>query len=324
MNAEYSLFTQSEQYANFYQQMGEEYWIVLSMHNHNVVGGALVVSTHARRGSFLYVPYGPVMSEDAPNGTMSEILSAMKRVAVDERYDFVRVSPFLKNGENASVIFRKAGFIKSPMHVLAEHTWLLDLNPSIDELFASMKKNHRNLIRRCEQKGVTVTMHTDKDAVDRLNNMHDKVAARHGFGRFPRTYIEKEFQALKVGGHSVIFEARLSNGKLDSTAMIVFYGGMASYRHSASRNLDKKLPSSYAIQWEVIKESKKRGCSRYNFWGIAPAGAGSNHPFYGITHFKTGFGGERLDLLPCHDLPITKKYYLTYLLDLFRKVKKKF
>ena len=111
---------------------------------------------------------------------------------------------------------------------------------------------------------------------------------------------------------------------MDASAIIIFYGNMAAYRHSASLQLDKRLPTSYLIQWEAIKEAKKRGVMWYNFWGIAPEGASSKHPFFGITHFKKGFGGSHMELLPCFDIPLKMRYYLTRYFEFFRSIKRGF
>ena len=99
---------------------------------------------------------------------------------------------------------------------------------------------------------------------------------------------------------------------------------MSAYRHSASLNKNPKLPSSYLIQWEAILESKHRNKKYYNFWGIAPNDSKKSHPFAGITHFKKGFGGFQKNLLHCQDLPITKKYYITFIIEMARKIKRGF
>ena len=76
---------------------------------------------------------------------------------------------------------------------------------------------------------------------------------------------------------------------------------------------------SYFLQWQIIKEAKNRGIKYYNFWGIAP-NDNPNHRFAGVTMFKTGFGGERIDWLHAHDLPISNKYWLTYLFESGRRI----
>ena len=208
--------------------------------------------------------------------------------------------------------------------MLAETTWLLDLSPQAEDLLKAMNKNHRNLIRRCERDGVIIKSFTDKKALEQFNVLHDETAKRHHFVRFSDSYVEKEFEAFSKEKQAVVFHAYLPDGRLDAAAVVYYYKHMASYRHGASLMLDKKHPSSYALQWAALNEGKKRGVRYYNFWGIAPKGADKKHPFFGITHFKKGFGGEEKELTPCQDLPISCRYWITWAIETIRRIKRGF
>lgn len=320
---EQTLFTQYSQYGKFYETLGEKTWIVGAYNGDELIGGSLVVSVHAKRGNFLFLPYGPII--DYENDTaFADLIKFIYDLAKKEKNDFVRVSPFIDNIKKHKELFAKNGFRKAPIHMLAETTWLLDLSPSEDELLQNMKKNHRNLIRRCLRMGVRIDRSIEDEALDRLNDLHDVTARKHNFHRFSRKYIADEFRAFKDGEGALIFEAYLPDNVLDSSSIIMFSGSMAAYRHSASLNINRKLPSSYLIQWETICEAKRRGKKLYNFWGITPEGSKKSHPFAGITHFKKGFGGFEKDLLPCQDLPITTKYWLNYLIETTRRIKRGF
>jgi lipid II:glycine glycyltransferase (peptidoglycan interpeptide bridge formation enzyme) len=325
-----ALFVQSPAYGAFYESMGEQAWLLGVYEGDALLGGALAVSTHAKRGAFLYVPYGPVFDNEkigkgAPWAEAFGLLcESLKQISKKEAFDFIKISPFLEDTKEYTALFDAEGFRPAPLHVLAEQTWILDITPEEEQLLANMNKNHRNLIRRCIREGVRVEIKTDDEALKRFNDMHDEVVKRHKFHRFPRTYIEDEFHTFVGSGQAAIFEAYLPDGRLDASSIIMFFGTMANYRHSASLNQNKKIPSSYLIQWHVIQEAKRRGMYRYNFWGIAPSGARKEHPFYGITHFKKGFGGEEKDLMHCQDAPLSGKYWINWIIEMIRKRKRKF
>lgn len=325
----YTIFVQSSAYTNFYQSMGEEgvIWGVYNEAN-ELVAGSVVISVHARRGNFWLLPYGPVISALVSESERAPIFSflaeKLKQEAKVKGLDFVRISPFFKNTDQSILsALRLSRAVRSPLHILAENTWLLDISESEDDLLKKMDKNHRNLIRRCEKDGVRVEVTTDPEAVEEFNQMHDVTVKRHHFHRFPSGYVRKEFNALSPHNAAVI-KAYLPDGTLDSVGIFMFYGSMSCYRHAASLMSDKRLPTSYAVQWAAIKEAKKRGCTVHNFWGVAPANADKNHPFYGITHFKKGFGGFEFDLIPCHDLPVSPKYYLTWIIEKIRSIQRGF
>lgn len=325
----HTIFVQSPAYTEFYKSMGEEgrIWGVYNDAN-ELVAGSIIISVHARRGNFWLLPYGPIISSKITGTDRAIIFSFLAQVLKEEakkaRMDFVRVSPFWSITDHEMLgAFRANKFIRSPLHILAEYTWLLDISASEEDLLKNMEKNHRNLIRRCEKEGVRVEISTDPEAVEQFNRMHDETAKRHNFHRFPDGYVRKEFTALAPQRAAVI-RAYLPNGTLDAVGIFMFYGAMSCYRHAASLMSDKHLPTSYAVQWAAIKEAKKRGCTTHNFWGIAPPGAKKNHPFYGITHFKKGFGGYEMDLIPCHDLPVSPKYYFTWLIEKVRSIRRGF
>ena len=113
----------------------------------------------------------------------------------------------------------------------------------------------------------------------KFNQLHDTTAERHNFHRFSNKYITEEFTTFAKNKEAVVFNAYLSDGQLDSSAIIIYYGQMAVYRHGASLNLNNKIPTSYLIQWEAIKEAKKRGCVTYDFWGQIDPFKYPKHPY---------------------------------------------
>lgn len=321
----YTLFVQSPAYGEFYKLTGEDYWVLgIFDKNETLVGGSLVVSTHAKRGDFLYLPYGPVLNFSNKE-LLKFFLEYLKNFAKENNFDFVRISPFVtdKDGKLEQSM-KKIGLLSAPMHVLAETTWLLDISLSEEEIMGNMKKNHRNLIRRCIREGVKIEIKTDEESLNKFNLLHDETAKKHKFHRFSPEYIKNEFNSFVKKNQAAIFEAYLPDGNLDASAIIIYYGNMTAYRHAASLNLNKKIPTSYLIQWEAIKEAKIRGVKWYNFWGIAPSDTSYEHPFYGITHFKKGFGGFQKDLLHCLDLPVSKKYWLNWVIETIRRKKRGF
>ena len=319
----HTLFTQSSDHGRFYETMGESSWIIGIYKDKKLIGGAVVVSVHAKRGNFLYIPYGPtfVSNHEQAFTTLTNFLKDLGR---RERFHFIRVSPFIEDSAESRTLYRTQGYQPSPIHTLAEHTWLLHLDDSEENLLRAMNKNHRNLIRRCEREGVIIKKESNPASLEELNTLLTETAEKHRFYRFSKQFIDQEFLTFAHKNQALIFTATLPDGRIDAASIMMFYGTMACYRHSGSRNLDKRLPSSYLIQWEAIKEAKRRGMRWYNFWGIAPETAKPHHPFYGITHFKKGFGGQGMILLPCQDLPLTKHYWLTWGIETLRKIKRGF
>lgn len=325
LKQEYTLFTQSSRYGDFYNSMGEKHWVYGIFENDILLGGSLVVSIHARRGNFLFLPYGPIVDNNSRLAELFPIFfEKLKEIALADGYDFIRVSPFLDNTEEVRQLFKRCGFRDAPMHILAEYTWILDLSAPEEILLKNMEKNHRNLIRRCQKEGVLVKKSKEVDATAQFNKLHDFTASRHNFHRFSNDYVMNEFNSFAPQNKSCVFSAYLKNDILDSSAIIMYYGNMGVYRHGASLLTDKKIPTSYLLQWEAILEAKRRGIRWYNFWGIAPDGASKDHPFYGISHFKKGFGGQPKLLINCQDLPVRKSYWINWIIEKFRSLRRGF
>jgi len=323
LNQPYTFFVQSSAYGDFYQSLDEKSWIFGIYNNDKLVGGSLVVSTHAKRGNFLYLPYGPILNFEEPE-LLKKFIDFIANFAKSNNYIFIRVSPFTEDNKIMNKTFIDCGFRRAPMHVLAETSWVLNILPTEDELLANMEKTHRYLIRRCQKEGVKIELSTDIQLLEKFNLMHDTTAERHNFHRFSRQHIDNEFKIFCERGQAVILSAYLPDGTLDAMSIIMYFGNMGVYRHSASLGLNKKLPTSYLLQWEAIREAKKRGMKWYNFWGIAPTNASKKHPFFGITHFKKGFGGQQLDILHCHDFIISKFYWFNWIIETVRRIKRRF
>jgi lipid II:glycine glycyltransferase (peptidoglycan interpeptide bridge formation enzyme) len=301
------------------QDMGEEI-LRLGLYDKECLEGVCLLSVvRAKRGTFLFAPYGPVFTQWKPE-YLEAMTGYLKALGAKLGADFIRLSPFLERTESHLSLFKDAGYRVSPIHMLAEHVWLLELEgKSEQQLLADMSKTTRYSIKRAEKDGVTV--HTNAEqAMETFLRLHSTTKERHQFTAYPDKLFRHQVERFSDSNHVTIFTATHNNQALAS-AIIMYYGTQASYHHGAST--PSKVPAAYALQWAAILEAKRRGCRFYNFWGVTDM-ADKKHPFYGISLFKTRFGGKSFTLIPCQDLPLTPKYQLTRLIESLRRVRRGF
>lgn len=312
-------FLQSWNAANQGKALGEDSVKLGIYADNSLKGVALVTLVRAKRGNFLYLPYGPVLKE-FDEDLICSLTTYLSKWGREEGFDFIRMAPYLERSEPVEKIFASLGYRIAPIHMLSETVWKLDLSPTEDELLMNMRKTTRNLIRRAIKDGVAVSKSTNSEDIDAFVKLMNETHKRHHFVPYPSELYYKQVEAFKADDEVVVFRG-IHDKQTIASSIVMYYGNAASYHHGAST--PSKVPVAYLIQWEAIREAKRRGCKEYSFWGIVETDD-KNHPFYGITKFKKGFGGEVRHLIFAQDYPLSKKYYLTYLIETARRIKRGF
>ena len=316
-------FLHSWNWGEFNKNTGEKIWRVGIFNENKLEAVALIIKVKAKRGSFLFVPQGPVVSLKSKVESLkslNELFIFLKKLGEKERVGFIRISPILENTLENLNIFKSGGFKNAPVHMMhPETTWLLDITKSEDEIFKEMRKTHRNLIRRAGKEGVEIVQGVDEKYLKSFYKIHLETVSRHKFIPFAYDYIKEEINSFKNDNQISIFSAKYKN-EIISSAVIVFYGNQAFYHHGASSSKYSKIPASYLVLWEAIKEAKKRNKKVFNFYGIVENKP--KHPWFGLSKFKKGFGGYKKELLHCHDFPLNKKYYFVWMVETARKVRR--
>lgn len=291
--------------------------------NKRIVAIAQILKIRAKRGSFLFIPHGPVMSadaiqeKDAYEFIINKVMNYLIKIGRQERFDFIRIAPVEKD-ITFNDVYSEYGFRTSPIYMHAERLWQLPLNKSEDELLQNMRKTTRYLIRRAPKDKIEIVLRTDKDAIKDFWKLYETTAERENFIPFSKKFIDKEFIHFSKHKNATYLFGKVDNNYLAS-ALIVFTKSTGFYHQGAS--IHTKLPVTYALQWEAIKQSIQRGCSYYNFWGILQPGR-TPKAWYGLTLFKKGFGGEQVDYIPTQDFPLSPKYWISFSYEQYLRLKR--
>jgi lipid II:glycine glycyltransferase (peptidoglycan interpeptide bridge formation enzyme) len=310
-------FLQSWSWGEVHRELGGKIFRLGFFEQGKLKGICLLLKQEAKRGLYLECPGGPLIDWDKPI-YFEAFIDQLKTIGAEENCVFIRLRPPLLKSLANRLLFKKKGFIPAPMHLHAEDTLQLDLKKSEEQLLRAMRKNTRYLVKKAEKQGVKVIQSMDIKDIDILYKLQLETVERQHFIPFKKEYFIKEFENFLKDNKVRIFKA-LYQRKVLSIALIIFYGKEAVYHYSGSSSAWRKIPASYLLQWEAIKEAKKQGCQVYNFWGIAP-GDNPHHRFAGVTLFKKGFGGEEVSYLHAHDLPLKSKYWLIYFFETIRRI----
>lgn len=313
-------FLQSWEWGDFNKKEGHKVFRLGIYENGYLKGVALTLKISARRGSFLFMPHGPILEDESDLHGLLHLFNFLRDLAQREQCSFIRISPITKLTDASEEIFKDLGFRRAPTHMHSELNWILDISPSEADLLKEMRKTTRYSITKAQKDGVIVETSSNPEDVKLFNSIYKSTVDRQNFTPFSLAYLEKEFKTFVKNNHALLFFAKY-NGEVISTAMIIFEAGGAYYHHGASILKYPKITASYLLQWGIIKEAKRRGCSFYNFWGVAPEGK-RKHPWAGLSLFKKGFGGYEEEYIPAMDLKLNRKYWLTYWIEKVRKIKR--
>lgn len=283
-------------------------------------GRALMIVRDAKRGRYLEIPCGPLL-DYKDKKTVKVVFEKIAEIAKKEKCVFVRVRPQLINTPENLQLLADLGLKKSPMHLAAEHTVIIDLTKPEDELLANMRRQTRYEVRRAAKQGITVEKSQSEEIFKEFRKVQAETAKRQGFVPPNLRTLMAEREAF--GDNIAIYVAKTDEGKPIAYGMIIKDGKEGDYYEAASTELNRKMPGAYALLWQVMKDLKAEGYERFNLWGIAPAGQ-PNHRYAGVTTFKTGFGGEVVEYVPAHDLVIAKmRYAADFAFETLRKKRRK-
>ena len=312
-------FLQSSSWGKVYEADDKKVFYYGLYDDKKLIGSSVIILKPAKRGRYLEIPGGPILDWDGGIKNIRFFLSEVAKLAAENNCVFVRMRPNIPDTEQHRKLALKLGLVQSPMHLHAEHTVMLDLTKSEEELMTDMRRQTRYEVRRSAKLGIKVSYETGEKAFNEFYDLQLETAERQGFIPSSRHFILAQSEVF--GDKARIYTAEL-DGKVLSKGLILLQSPEAIYHEAASTMDGRKLPGAYALQWQIIRDAKEMGLKRYNLFGIAPPNS-PNHRYAGVTTFKTGFGGEQIAYLPAQDLVIKKMHYrLVHALEVARKKKR--
>lgn len=315
-------FLQSFSWAKYLESLGNKVIYLSVKDKEEIKAVALLEVRKLPKGTCLFCVKGPVL--DWQNTKVLDfILEEIKKIALKEKSVFLRIEP--ETNEDLENKLIKLGFIKPQLllnQISPQDTLILNLEKSEGEILSLMKPKTRYNIRLAEKHGVRVYKSNDIKDIDKFYKLSLETGQRNKIKILPKEYYNKIIEILGEE-NSALFVA-LYQGKPLSSIIVIFWNNLATYLYGASSSQNRNLMANYLVQWEAIKETKKRDIGSYDFWGIAPLEVSSKqltvskqHPWAGVTRFKKGFNGEEIHFPGSWDLVYNQTWY-----NLFSKLTK--
>jgi peptidoglycan pentaglycine glycine transferase (the first glycine) len=242
-------------------------------------------------GRWGYVPKGPAV----PAEKLARTLSAMAPLTQALDLAYLRVEPDVDAGFSAPSPWRAAPATQP------EHTSVIDLRQSAEELLAGFKPKTRYNIRLAEKKGVRVEVSDDAGA---FATLAEATSARHRIQLADEPYYRAVLELLGADDMAWLLLAYHHDESSDPLAGIVVtrFHGRATYLFGASRRAGRELMPAYLLHWAAIQQLKAKGDHEYDLWGTPPPDAGPDHPWAGLRQFKSGWNGRDVTFAGAYDV----------------------
>ena len=292
-----------------------------------IIAASLVVAKPAFLGkSVYYAPGGPLIDYENTK-LVNYFFNNLKNYAKSHNGYLLHIEPYYEsierdrdgnpveggfNHKKAKQNLEKLGFKALSHSDEPQYSFVLDLKGHTeDQIFADMKRNTRNHIRKAEKMGVQIR-ELKREELSIFKQITESTSERRHFQDKPLSYYEKMYDLFHDRGEVKFMLAEADATPL-SAAMFMTYGDEVVYLFSGSdEKYMKEYNAQYLIQWHMIKYAVKNGFKTYNFYGIQGL-PDRNSKDYGIYDFKKGFTsdetGRVVELLGAYELPINQLFY---------------
>jgi lipid II:glycine glycyltransferase (peptidoglycan interpeptide bridge formation enzyme) len=271
-------FLQSSAWARVQEHLG-----------HDVVVGAdadwcwLGVVRRAGPVRYLYLPFGPsVRGPAALDGAVASAAARARRLGCA----FVRFEPGRVGA--GSVAATGARRVRSRQY---EHTLVLALDGDEAALRKRVKSGHRSAINSAAKRGLSFDRTSDPGRMPEFVRLLRDTERRADFFSYEDPYFEAIAAELMPSGNATLYFA-VAEGRSVAAALVFDFGETRYYGYGAMDSSARRLSPQVPLVWRAILDARERGQAHFDMWGVAPPGASPDHPWSGITYFKSAFGGE--------------------------------
>ena len=326
-NSQYPHYMQSFSWGKFKEKEGWEPAFFMAMDYGIIKGIALILSKSLPviKKSIYYLPRGPVVDPD-DSKTLLFLLQNLVRHISENNGIFLRADPYLSKSKAYDSLFKDAGFRKLPKEWsywnAPRFVFWLKLDVGSDGILKKMAKKKRYEIRSATKKGIRFIRGDISDIQD-FHALMIETADRKQIGVHNSDYYSNLLSAFKGSPKAQLFLAKYKD-KTVAAGISLIYGKRAWLMHIASSTKNTHLPSSRALQWEMILWAIENGCDLYDFRGTAVDDPPDpDNPGYGVYKFKKSFGPEYIRTAGYYDFIGNKLFYSFfsiaehYLLPLF-------
>ena len=298
--------TQSKEWQNLQNDLGEANFFEKTADYQYL---AILKKTPA--GNYFYLPYGPVT--DSKNG-FNKALKSLQTLAQDHSAIFIRIEP-----QDPNFLSYAPKNIKKSTDLNPKETWALDLTGNDTELKQKLPSRLLRYHKNASQKGITIETSHDPQDVKYLLSLQKALASEKGINTFSEKYLQTELKQPFATLYLVKYQNPDTNNKEIIAAGLVFDDNHTRYNLQGAQNATgRKLHATGILTIQLILDAKDKNLKTFDFWGIAPENAPSNHPWAGFTNFKKTFAGQEIDYAGTYDIIINPAKYHFY--QLFRKL----
>ena len=310
-------FLQSWDFYDFHLSRGKKVVRRAAFREGRIVAAYAGVVETAKRGTYLAIAGGPIM-DWKDKKLVKAVFSDIRAEGEKLKCVFVRVRPQLPLSEQSLRLMKELGLKRAPMYLSVEYAGILDLHKTEEEILAGASQGFRRKLRKALKNDIEITADADDKSIKEFCKLEKKHAERQKYVAFSTSFLSKQFEAFRAHDEVLIYTAK-KDGEILAQNFMIFYGPEASYHYGVSSELGTKYSAAPLLHLAAMNEARKRGCTRYNLWGIVGP-TETSHRFYGVSEFKRSFGCEELKYTPAHDLILKPaKYQITKLVETARK-----
>jgi hypothetical protein len=216
-------------------------------------------------------------------------LTALEEALSHERYGGVEL-------RSRATVADVRPFLVSGWAVNASYSYVVGLS-DLAAQWSRVEQNLRRLIERCTSQGVTAAADDDFDSFFRL---HAATMDRRAVAAYlPATAFRRYFERLRGQGLCQLYHARLPDGRVIATQLVLLGAHRVSHTVSAAGDPEfNKMGAAAFLRWKVFEA----------LGGLGYAGNDLTDAMLNpVTHFKSQLGGE-LQLSLVLQSPGTRRY----------------
>jgi len=169
----------------------------------------------------------------------------------------------------------------------SHRTLIINLEPSLKEIRASLDPKWRNHLNRAEKNGLEIIQGEDESLFDEIAKIYMEMATRKNLSDLADIEHLKKAQKKLPPKHKLRIILSRTNDEICAGAIFSAIGDTAVYLVGATSNAGMKSNGSYILQWAFMEWIKEKGLQYYDLNGINP------EKNAGTYNFKRGLAGKK-------------------------------